>query len=90
VCQPKDQGGLGISNLDHRNISPLCKWLWRLENKDGLWLQLLRAKYLKKVTLTQCKHKLTDSHFWSGIMSVKDVFYNCCSRIVGDGKKTRF
>jgi hypothetical protein len=73
VCQPKDQGGLGISNLEYRNTSLLCKWLWRLENDDGLWQQLLRAKYLKKVTLTQCKHKPTDSHFWSGLMSVKDL-----------------
>jgi hypothetical protein len=31
VCQPKDQGGLGISNLEYRNTSLLCKWLWRLE-----------------------------------------------------------
>jgi hypothetical protein len=31
VYQPKDEGGLGISNLEYGNTSLLCKWLWRLE-----------------------------------------------------------
>jgi hypothetical protein len=38
------KGGLGISNLEYRNTSLLCKWLWRLENEDGRWQQLFRAK----------------------------------------------
>jgi hypothetical protein len=46
------------------------------KNEDALWQQLLGAKYLKKVTLTQCKHKPTKSHFWSGLMSVKYLFYS--------------
>jgi hypothetical protein len=25
VCQPRDQGGLGLTNLDVKNISLLCK-----------------------------------------------------------------
>jgi hypothetical protein len=27
MCQPEDQGGLGISNLEYRDISLVCKWL---------------------------------------------------------------
>ena len=90
VCQPKDLGGLGVTNLEIKNISLLCKWLWRLENETGIWQDIVKAKYLKKGTLSQCIHKPTDSHFWSGLMSVKDLFYSCCKRILGDGKSTRF
>ena len=90
VCQPRDQGGLGVTNLDIKNISLLCKWLWRLENEDGDWQEMIRAKYLKRKTLSQCESSPANSHFWNGIMSVKDIFYNCCQRIVGDGHKTRF
>ena len=51
---------------------------------------MIRAKYLKRKTLSQCESSPANSHFWNGIMSVKDIFYNCCQRIVGDGHKTRF
>lgn len=53
VCQPRDQGGLGLTNLDVKNTSLLCKWLWRLENEEGTWQNVLKFKYLKKGTLTQ-------------------------------------
>ena len=37
LCQPKDQGGLGIANLAIKNRCLLSKWLFRLLNEDGLW-----------------------------------------------------
>ena len=40
LCSPKDQGGLGILNLDLQNKCLLSKWLFRLINKDGIWQQL--------------------------------------------------
>ena len=40
VCSPKDQGGLGILNLDLPNKCLLSKLLFRLINKDGIWQQL--------------------------------------------------
>lgn len=90
VCQPRDQGGLGVTNLDVKNVSLLCKWLWRLENKEGDWQELIRAKYLKKKTLTQCESSLNNSHFWNGLMEVNNIFFSYCQRIVGDGRKIRF
>jgi hypothetical protein len=36
VCQPKDQGGIGIQNLDTQNQCLLSKWLFKLINEDGL------------------------------------------------------
>ena len=35
LCQPKDQGGLGIHNLELKNIALLSKWLYHLLTKDG-------------------------------------------------------
>ena len=46
LCQPKDQGGLGIHNLELKNIALLNKWLYRLLTTDGTWQQILRNKYL--------------------------------------------
>jgi hypothetical protein len=35
VFRPKDQGGLGIQDLEVKNIALLGKWLFRLLTEDG-------------------------------------------------------
>lgn len=90
VCRPRDQGGLGVANLEIKNISLLCKRLWRLENENEDWQEMLRAKYLCKKILSQCEASPGNSYFWNGLMGVKDIIFACCQRVVGDGCKTRF
>jgi hypothetical protein len=36
VCQPIDQGGMGVVDLEVMNICLFSKWLWKLESSDGL------------------------------------------------------
>jgi uncharacterized membrane protein YobD (UPF0266 family) len=36
LCLPKEQGGLGIINLEVQNICLLIKWLFKLINEDGV------------------------------------------------------
>jgi hypothetical protein len=52
VCTLKDQGGLGVLNLEIHNKCLLSKWLFKLINGDGVWQQLLRNKYLRNKSLT--------------------------------------
>jgi hypothetical protein len=35
---------------------------------------MLRRKYLRTQTITHVQKKPRDSHFWSGLMNVKDSF----------------
>jgi len=72
LCRPKDQGGLGILDLQLQNKCLLSKWLVNLLNTEGLWQSLLTNKYLRSKTLTQVKAKPNDSHFWRGLMRIKD------------------
>lgn len=37
ICQPKDQGGVGIHDLNIKNIALLSKWLSKLLTSDGTW-----------------------------------------------------
>jgi hypothetical protein len=90
VCLPKDQGGLGILDLDIMNISLLSKWLWKLFNEKGVWQSILAGKYLRKITLGQAVAKPGDSHFWQGLMDVKRLFWPCIKIKIGDGTRTRF
>lgn len=90
VCQPKNQGGLGVNDLETMNFCLLCKWIWKLENSSGLWQKILRRKYCKGKLLSQISPRQGDSHFWTGILHVRDIFLSFCRRIVGNGKRIRF
>lgn len=46
VCQPKDNGGLGVRDVNVVNLSLLAKWRWRMLQKGGsMWKDVLREKY---------------------------------------------
>jgi hypothetical protein len=70
VCEPKEQGGLGVTNSRDRCL--LSKWWIKLCNEDGLWQQLIRNKYLKNKTIGEVQKKATGSHFWKGLLNVKN------------------
>ena len=90
VCMPKEQGGLGILDLDLMNISLLSKWLWKLFNDKGPWQEILSRKYLQGKTLCQVAARPGDSHFWQGLMEIKHIFWACCKIEIGNGEKTSF
>lgn len=90
ICLPKEQGGLGVLDLDIMNKALLDKWLWNLENSDGLWQEVLRNKYLKNRTLRQVTHKNGESQFWLGVADIKDSSLNCCCGKVENGENTLF
>jgi len=37
-----------------------------------MWQELLKNKYLRSKSLMQVKAKPYDSHFWRGLMKIKD------------------
>ena len=90
LCQPKDQGGLGIHNLELKNIALLSKWLYRLLTTDGTWQQILPNKYLRNKPLIQVQWKSGDSHFWASLMKVKANFLKFGIFIIKDGSQIRF
>lgn len=90
LCRPKDQSGLGIIDLQIHNQCLLSKWIFKLLNEDRMWQSILNNKYLGSKTLSQTNVKQGDSHFWRGLMKIKDQFLSCGSFIVKDGTQTRF
>ena len=90
LCHPKEQGGLGILDLQLQNKSLLAKWLVKLLNTEGLWQTLLTNKYLRTKSLTQVSAKPYDSHFWRGLMKIQDeVFSNGSCQTRGSGTAYR-
>jgi hypothetical protein len=83
-------GGLGILNLENQNICLLSKRFFKLINEDGLWQKVFRRKYVKDKCLTQIERRSGDSHFWSGLMGVKDILLQHGRFRVNNGHQTRF
>jgi len=90
LCQPKNQGGLGIHNLDIKNTALLSKWLFKLLTTKGTWQQMLRKKYLGSKPLSQVQWKNGDSHLWASLMKVKQDFVRFGTFIIQDGSQVRF
>jgi hypothetical protein len=90
ICQPKDQGGLGIQNLEIQNQCLLSKWLFKLINEEGLWQTILRNKYLTRQTIGKVDRKPRDSHFWTVLMKAKEAFLVYGSFRLNNGKQIRF
>jgi hypothetical protein len=89
IYRHKDQGGLGILDLEIQNKCLLSKWLYKLINEDGVWQQLLRNKYIDTKTRTQVK-KTGDSQFWTGLMNVKNQFLSLGNFRLQSGTQIRF
>jgi hypothetical protein len=79
-----------VVDLEINSKCLLSKWLFNLINTDGAWQQLLRNNYLGGKSITQVSRKTGDSHFWSGLMNIKDQFLNLGSFKLQDGKQIRF
>lgn len=64
---PKDKGGLGITSTRRMNLCLMTKWIWRIVRGDGgLWLDLIRAKYLRGQSFSCCADT-RGSQFWQAI-----------------------
>jgi hypothetical protein len=83
-------GGLGIIDHDLQNKCLLSKWIFKLINEEGTWQSILRNKYLRNKTITQVEHMPGDSHFWAGLLGVKDIFLRLGSFKIGDGTQVCF
>jgi hypothetical protein len=59
--QPREQGGLGVLNIEVQNKCLLSKWLFKLINEDGMWQEILRKKYLSNQTIGKAQKKPGDS-----------------------------
>ncbi len=59
-------------------------------NENGVWQDLLKRKYLYNKSIIQVDRKQGDSHFWSGLMKVKNTFLTMGSWIVNNEEHIRF
>lgn len=82
----KEDGGLGLRNMEQVNISLVSKLVWRfLTTADAAWVQLYKIKYLHSVSFWNCNPKPGDSKTWKDMLSVREIFINNCCWFIGSG-----
>jgi hypothetical protein len=80
-----------VVEIRKMNMSLLCKWWWKLENEDGLWQYIIRAKYLDGGRLIGAiKHRVDDSPMWSDLIKIRHIYMRGRLVKVKNGQSTLF
>ena len=88
INKSKKQGGLGVKNIQKMNTSLLCKWWWKLEYEEGMWLSIVKKKYLQREAVSSVRHKMDDSPVWHDLLKIKHIYLRGRTFSVKNGRKT--
>jgi ribonuclease HI len=88
ITKPKNLGGLGIRRAREANTSLLGKLVWNIhQDKDSLWVQILKHKYLKEEPLLHITKK-AGSTTWNAIMKALSVLKEGYQFRLGNGNSS--
>jgi hypothetical protein len=72
------------------NVALMLRWVWRILKGDGgLWLQLIKAKYLRGRPLMSCQRQ-EGSQFGKSIQDIKHEIRAGVTYSIGDAAGTPF
>ncbi|XP_026396097.1 uncharacterized protein LOC113290728 [Papaver somniferum] len=89
VCKSKEEGGLGLMNLEKFNDAIITNMGWRmLQQPDSLGTQIMQAKYFSEddIMHISTNPKPTDSWVWKGILSGIENIQRIGRWEIGKGK----
>jgi hypothetical protein len=73
------------------NVALMLKWIWKLyQNAEGLWADLIRAKYLRDRDLFDKNVPSHGAQFWSAIQKIKWHFMLGAKHKVHNRNRTFF
>lgn len=97
VCLPKENGGLGIKDINAFNLALLGKWKWNLLQHQGeLWARVLESKYGGWRSLNEAPRANTESIWWRDLKLLSnhpqhsEAMQDTIVWKVGKGDKFRF
>ena len=47
MCQPKEEGGMGLRKMEQMNKAFIMKLAWGMVQENNLWVQFLKDKYMR-------------------------------------------
>jgi hypothetical protein len=89
ICRPKQQGGLGVLNLDLQNKTLLLKNVHKLFNReDTPWVNLIWNSYYASGAVPG--QRLVGSFWWRAHLKLLDSYKALARCNIGDGKSVFF
>jgi hypothetical protein len=89
VMQPKEKGGLGITNLRLQNDALLLKQLHKFYNKANIpWVTLIWNKYYEGKVPHECRE--LGSFWWHDVMRLNVIYRGFARCTLGDGSTVSF
>lgn len=92
VCQPKNEGGLGIRPLKEVNTVSCLKLIWRiLTAKNSLWVQWIKVYLIRKNSFWTVREATqSGSWMWGKILKYRQKAKDLYRVTVNNGKQTSF
>lgn len=70
--------------MEHHNKALLAKMGWQIQNNlEKLWVQIIRAKYLKGSFVWDAEASVGNSWFWKGITRVAVILKSAACFQIG-------
>ncbi|VFQ93666.1 unnamed protein product [Cuscuta campestris] len=70
LCFPKDEGGLGITDLNTLQLAYGFKMWWTYTQNNFLWANFMRARYPRGLSIAP---KIIDSVYWKRLYEVNSM-----------------
>lgn len=91
VCQPKENGGLGINDLNLINCAYFMNHVCDIcQLKESLWVKWIHTEILQGKSIWEIKAKPSDSWVWRKMMEVRNMFEGAVDKSIGNGDDTSF
>jgi hypothetical protein len=89
ICRPKEQGGLGVLNLEIQNKALMLKNLHKyFNNLDIPWVHLVKESYYSSGNLPTVN--LEGSFWWKSHLKLLDIYKAMARCNIGDGSSVSF
>jgi hypothetical protein len=89
ICKSKDNGGLGIRDIQKVNHSLIINAAWNIATgKNNFLSSILKAKYYPNTSFWNASNSPTKSIFWSSITQVKDILHRHCIMQIHNGQSS--
>ncbi|GJU26932.1 RNA-directed DNA polymerase, eukaryota, reverse transcriptase zinc-binding domain protein, partial [Tanacetum coccineum] len=86
ICRPKEQGGLGIKDLQVWNEVLIIKQLWKVISKrDTLWVKWINTESLKGKSIWETTAKANSSVGWKEMLKLRDKIRKHVLWKIGNG-----
>ena len=79
LARPVEKGGWGLKNMHLFSLAPRAKSLWMVFSSSSLWSQVIKEKYVRKISLIQWVRRFRKSsrclsNVWAGLLAALKLF----------------